>query len=72
MVIIEGLKLMLIGMGIVYIYLVLLMILIIVSAKMFKHRVDLQKISGVRDKGLQEVIPVISAAIAVYKSRRKH
>lgn len=72
MVIIEGLKLMLIGMGIVYVYLVLLMFLIIVSAKMFEHRVDVKKMSGVRDKGLQGVIPVISAAIDVYKSRRKH
>ncbi len=68
----EGFKLMLIGMGTVYIFLVLLMILIMISAKIFKRKVSAQKIPVIKEKGLQDLIPVISAAIAAYKSRRKH
>ncbi len=62
---------MLIGMGTVYIFLVLLMILIIISAKIFKKRVKVNGLAGVADKGFQDVIPVISAAISAYKSKKR-
>lgn len=67
----EGLKLTIIGMTIVYIFLVLLMVLIMISAKIFKQKVEFQKIPIEEGKGLHPPIPVISAAIAAYRARKK-
>jgi Na+-transporting methylmalonyl-CoA/oxaloacetate decarboxylase gamma subunit len=67
----EGLKLTIIGMTIVYIFLVLLMVLIMISAKIFKQKVEFQKISIEQGKSINPPIPVISAAIAAYRARKK-
>ncbi len=67
----EGLKLTIIGMTIVYVFLVLLMVLILISAKIFKQKVGFQKAPVEEDRRMPIPIPVISAAIAAYRSRRK-
>lgn len=69
--IVEGLKLMVIGMAIVYIFLVVLMLLVILSAKIFKGKatpviLKNRKTSIKND----ELTAVISAAIAAYRARK--
>lgn len=70
--IIEGLKLMVIGMAIVYLFLVILMILIMFSAKVFKSgtlaTTPYQSSSKTSDS---ELIAVVSAAISAYRAKRK-
>ncbi len=67
----EGVKLTIIGMTIVYIFLVLLIVLIMISAKIFKQKVEFQKVPVEEGRRTPIPIPVISAAIAAYRSRRK-
>ena len=67
----EGVKLTIIGMTIVYIFLILLMVLIMISARIFKQRVEFQKLPIEEGRRMHLPIPVISAAIAAYRSRRK-
>jgi Na+-transporting methylmalonyl-CoA/oxaloacetate decarboxylase gamma subunit len=67
----EGVKLTIIGMTIVYVFLILLMVLIMISAKIFKRRVELQKVPVAEGRRMHIPIPIISAAIAAYRSRRK-
>jgi Na+-transporting methylmalonyl-CoA/oxaloacetate decarboxylase gamma subunit len=67
----EGLKLTIIGMTIVYIFLILLMVLIMISAKIFKHKVEFQKVPIEGGKRIRLPIPIISAAIAAYRARKK-
>jgi len=67
----EGLKLTIIGMTIVYIFLVLLMVLIMISAKILKQKVEFQKLPVEEGKSLHPPIPVIAAAIAAYRARKK-
>jgi Na+-transporting methylmalonyl-CoA/oxaloacetate decarboxylase gamma subunit len=67
----EGLKLTIIGMTIVYVFLILLMVLIMISARIFKHRVEFQRLQVEEGRRMHLPIPVISAAIAAYRSRRK-
>jgi Na+-transporting methylmalonyl-CoA/oxaloacetate decarboxylase gamma subunit len=67
----EGLKLTIIGMTIVYVFLILLMALIMVSAKIFKRRVGFQKAPVQEGRRMHLPIPIISAAIAAYRARKK-
>lgn len=67
----EGLKLTIIGMTIVYVFLILLMVLIMISSRIFKHRVEFQKLPVEEGRRMHLPIPIISAAIAAYRSRRK-
>jgi sodium pump decarboxylase gamma subunit len=67
----EGVKLTIIGMTIVYVFLILLMVLIMISAKIFRQKVELQKAPVEEARRMHIPIPIISAAIAAYRSRRK-
>ena len=67
----EGVKLTIIGMTIVYVFLILLMVLIMISAKIFKQRVEFQKVPVEEGRRTHIPIPIISAAIAAYRSKRK-
>jgi Na+-transporting methylmalonyl-CoA/oxaloacetate decarboxylase gamma subunit len=67
----EGLKLAIIGMTIVYVFLTLLMVLIMISAKIFRHKVEFQKVPIGEPKRTHLPIPVISAAIAAYRAKKK-
>lgn len=67
----EGLKLTIIGMSIVYIFLILLMALIVISAKIFKKRVEFQKVPVQDRRRMHLPVPIISAAIAAYRARKK-
>ena len=70
--IIEGLKLMVLGMVIVYVFLIVLMILVNISAKVFKGSTltGLSTVSSAK-KAEDELIAVLSAAITAYRKRTK-
>ena len=63
---------MVVGMSIVYIFLIILMGLIIISSKIFREvpspKVSTTKIEPERN---DELITVISSAIAVFRSKQK-
>ena len=71
--IVEGLKLMVIGMAIVYIYLIILMLLIILSSRIFKGKVMATPSSHFTSatKSSDNLIAVLSAAISSYRNRKK-
>ncbi len=68
--IIEGLKLMVIGMTIVYIFLIILMLLVILSARLLRNRsVSVSPDTTVETSGRDsDIVAVISAAISRYRS----
>lgn len=68
--ILEGVKLMVIGMAIVYIFLLVLMVSVMLSAKLFKDS-DVRAPSGpvASKKARRDVIPVIAAAVAAYRAK---
>lgn len=68
--VIEGLKLMVIGMTIVFLFLIVLMLLVILSARLFKQggaSVPKTTSAPVADQE-SDLIAVISAAISRYRS----
>lgn len=68
--VIEGLKLMVIGMTIVFLFLIVLMLLVMLSARVFKHgaaSVPKTASAPVADQE-SDLIAVISAAISRYRS----
>lgn len=68
--ILEGVKLMVIGMSIVYVFLLVLMISVMLSAKLFKDSdVHAPSDPGASRKSRRDVIPVIAAAVAAYKAK---
>jgi oxaloacetate decarboxylase gamma subunit len=68
--ILEGVKLMVIGMAIVYVFLLVLMLSVMLSAKLFKDS-DARAPSdpGTPTKSRKDVIPVIAAAVAAYRAK---
>jgi len=71
--IVEGLKLMVIGMAIVYVFLIVLMLLIILSSRIFKGKVMATPSSKLTSatKSADDLIAVLSAAISSYRNRKK-
>lgn len=71
--VIEGLKLMVIGMTIVYIFLIILMLLVILSARLLKRRSVSVSPASTAATGDQDsdLIAVISAAISRYRAGKK-
>lgn len=70
--IVEGFKLMIIGMVIVYIFLITLMFLVMLTSKFFKGKPSAAtptRTAGKSDGN--ELIAVISAAIAAYRSKKQ-
>lgn len=69
--ILEGLKLMIIGMIIVYIFLIVLMLFVILSAKLFKGSGVVSAPAVVkRATDDADIIAVVSAAISRYRSNK--
>lgn len=68
--ILEGVKLMVIGMAIVFVFLLVLMLSVMLSAKLFKDS-DKPEPSGhgVSKKSRRDIIPVIAAAVAAYRAK---
>ena len=64
--ILEGLKLMVLGMVIVYIFLIVLMIFVFLSSRIFKGRAMATPSPGVSavSKSADELVAVLSAAIS--------
>ena len=71
--ILEGLKLMLLGMVIVYIFLIVLMIFVFLSSRIFKGSAVPAPSTGVStaSKSADELVAVLSAAISSYRNRKK-
>ena len=70
--IIEGLKLMVLGMAVVYLFLIILMLLTVLSSKLFKgHSVVSQSPNLPSTKPGDDIIAVISAAIASFRNKKK-
>lgn len=69
--IIEGLKLTIIGMTIVGIFLGLLMLLIMISAKIFGQKAEFKRMPIGLGRSDQPPVAVISAAIAAFRARKK-
>ena len=71
--ILEGLKLMVLGMVIVYIFLIVLMIFVFLSSKIFKNTTVTAPSTGVSPstKSADELVAVLSAAISSYRNRKK-
>ena len=72
--IVEGLKLMVIGMVTVYIFLIVLMFLVMLSARMFKNRfvtLPTTPISSFKPSQ-KDLAAVISAAIYTYKVKKQY
>ena len=69
--ILEGVKLMVIGMAIVYAFLLVLMLSVMLSAKLFKDSdARAPSDSGAsRKPGRDVIIPVIAAAVAAYRAK---
>ena len=68
--ILEGVKLMVIGMAIVYVFLLVLMLSVMLSAKLFKDSdVRAPSDSGPSTKSRRDVIPVIATAVAAYRAK---
>ena len=69
--ILEGLKLMVVGMSIVYIFLIILMGLIILSSKIFRESpVPTVTNKNIKTENNNDLITVISTALSVFKSRK--
>lgn len=68
--ILEGVKLMVIGMAIVYVFLLVLMLSVMLSAKLFKDS-DARASSGsaASRRSRKDVIPIIAAAVAAYRAK---
>ncbi len=71
--IIEGLKLMVLGMVIVYVFLTVLLVLVRLSADVIKKRMPLPT-SGSRSASARnnDLIAVLSAAISAYRSKNSN
>ncbi len=68
--ILEGVKLMVLGMAVVYIFLLVLMLSVMLSAKLFKDSdARVSSDTGASTKSRRDVIPVIAAAVAAYKAK---
>lgn len=68
--ILEGVKLMVIGMAIVYVFLLVLMLSVMLSAKLFKDSdTSAPPDPGASAKSRRDVIPVIAAAVAAYRAK---
>lgn len=68
--ILEGVKLMVIGMAIVYVFLLVLMLSVMLSAKLFKDS-DARASSDSRasTKSRRDAIPIIAAAVTAYRAK---
>lgn len=71
--ILEGLKLMVLGMVIVYIFLIVLMIFVVLSSRLFKGKVMATPSAGIKPsaKSADDLIAVLSAAVSSYRNRKK-
>jgi len=71
--ILEGLKLMVLGMAIVYIFLIVLMIMVFLSSKVFKGKAMATSLSNIKPstKSDGDLIAVLSAAVSSYRNRKK-
>ncbi len=71
--ILEGLKLMVLGLAIVYIFLIILMLLVFLSSKLFKGKAMATPSSGISPsaKSTDNLIAVLSAAVSSYRNRKK-
>jgi len=71
--IIEGLKLMVLGMVIVYVFLIVLMILVIISSRIFKGHAMTAPSANVSSakRADEDLIAVLSAAISAYRNKDK-
>ncbi len=71
--ILEGLKLMVLGMVIVYIFLIVLMIFVFLSSRIFKGSVLASSSPAVStsSKSADELVAVLSAAVSSYRNRKK-
>ena len=68
--ILEGVKLMVIGMAIVYAFLLVLRLSVMLSAKLFKDSdAPAPSDTGASRKSRKDVIPVIAAAVAAYRAK---
>jgi len=68
--ILEGVKLMVIGMAIVYAFLLVLMLSVMLSAKLFKDSdTRASSDSEAPQKSRRDVIPIIAAAVAAYRAK---
>ncbi len=68
--ILEGVKLMVIGMAIVYVFLLVLMLSVMLSAKLFKDSdARVSSDAGASQKSRRDVVPVIAAAVAAYRAK---
>ena len=68
--ILEGVKLMVIGMSIVYVFLLVLMLSVMLSAKLFKDSATrVSSDAGASRKSRRDVVPVIAAAVAAYRAK---
>ncbi|MGI9534479.1 MAG: OadG family protein [Thermodesulfobacteriota bacterium] len=69
--ILEGFKLMVLGMVIVYVFLIILMVLVIISAKVFKGHALTTSYSHISSakKADDDLIAVLSAASSAYRNR---
>ena len=68
--ILEGVKLMVIGMAIVYVFLLVLMLSVMLSAKLFKDSdARVSSDTEASKKSRRNVIPVIAAAVAAYRAK---
>ena len=70
--IVEGLKLMVLGMVIVYIFLILLMVMVYFSSRVFKgHAMATPSAISPAKKAEDDLIAILSAAISAYRNRNK-
>ena len=71
--ILEGLKLMVLGMVIVYIFLIVLMIFVFLSSRIFKGSAITAPSPGLStpSKSADEIVAVLSAAISSYRNKKK-
>ena len=71
--ILEGLKLMVLGMVIVYLFLIILMFLVILSSKLFKVKATATQSSGISTsvQSANDLIAVLSAAVSSFRNRKK-
>ncbi len=68
--ILEGVKLMVIGMSIVYVFLLVLMLSVMLSAKLFKDSdAHVSSDAGASPRSRRGVVPVIAAAVAAYRAK---
>lgn len=68
--ILEGVKLMVIGMAIVYVFLLVLMLSVMLSAKLFKDSdARVSSDAAPLPRSRKDVVPVIAAAVAAYRAK---